>query len=304
VPGENRQRIVTARKETISLIKREARETPAIDKGREGYMKSVIGTKKSKFILLGMGTAVFCIMLFFVACKKKEIAAPQPPIVEVTDVIQRDVPVKHEWIGTTDGLVNAVIRPVVSGYLVKQYYREGDFVRKGQILFQIDPRPFEAALNQAEGTLAQLTAQHANAKATLARVMPLAEENAVSQKDLDDAIGAERSAWAAVTAARALVENARLNLAFTRITSLIDGIAGLAKQQVGDLVGPNQTAELTTVSTIDPIKVYYSENEQAYTAFMRAYTSGEAGFRVPKSLKLRCFFLTELLIPTKENSMP
>jgi membrane fusion protein, multidrug efflux system len=239
-------------------------------------MESAPEEKSKALIRLLIACTVCGSIILFVACKKKETAAPPPPAVEVVEVLQRDVPVKQEWIGTTDGLVNAVIRPLVTGYLVKQYYKEGDYVRKGQVLFEIDPRPFEAALRQAGGTLAQLTAQHKNAQATLARVKPLAAENAVSQKDLDDATGAERSAWAAVTAAQAAVENAELNLGFTKITSLIDGVAGLAKQQVGDLVGPGQQGELTTVSALDPIKVYYSENEQAYTEFMKNFASREA----------------------------
>ena len=184
-------------------------------------------------------------------------------------VIQRDIPVIHEWVGSTDGLVNATIRAQVTGYLIKQDYTEGDIVKKGQVLFEIDPRPFQAALDQAKGTLAQLEAQYENAKAKLERVKPLAAENALSKKDLDDATGAERSARAQVAAARAAVEKARLDLGFTKIISPIDGMAGLAKAQVGDLVGPALGGELTTVSTIHPIKVYYAINEQAYIDFMR-----------------------------------
>lgn len=251
-------------------------------------MKYRAGKKEKAFVLFGIG-AVICTFMLLTACEKKETARLELPVVDVVQVIQKDVPVKHEWIGTTDGMVNAVIRPLITGYLIKQYYREGDFVRKGQVLFEIDPRPFEAVLGQAEGTLAQLTAQHANAQAILTRVKPLALENALSQKDLDDAISAERSSRAAVTAARAAVENARLNLEFTKVSSLIDGVAGLAKQQVGDLVGPNLTSELTTVSTINPIKVYYSENEQAYTAFMKAFTTKEEGMESAKRLKIDMF---------------
>lgn len=254
-------------------------------------MKATGRIKKNVFLSLAISVVVLIAVMLLFGCKKKESAAPPPPAVEVVEVIQRDVPVKYEWIGTTDGLVNAVIRPQVTGYLVKQYYKEGDFVKKGQVLFEVDPRPFQAALRQAQGALAQARAQHANAKATLERVKPLAQENAVSQKDLDDATGAERSSFAAVTAARAAVENARLNLGFTKVTSLIDGIAGLARQQVGDLVGPNLSGELTTVSTIDPVKVYFSENEQAYTAFMKNFSSREEGFRSAEKLKI------ELLLP-------
>ena len=158
--------------------------------------------------------------------------------------------------GALDGYVNAVIRPQVTGYLIRQNYREGELVRKGQILFEIDPRTFQASLDQAMAQLSQQKARHETTKANLARIRPLAEKNAVSQKDLDDAIGAELSARSSVEAAQAAVENAQLNLGFTKITSPVDGIAGIAKAQLGDLVGPNMQTELTAVSTVNPIKVY------------------------------------------------
>src|SRR5512139_2983677 len=186
--------------------------------------------------------------------KDKKAAAPPPPAVEVADVVRKDVPVHTDWVGTTDGLVNATIMAQVTGYLVKQDYREGEYVRKGQVLFEIDPRTFQAAvdtakgaLEQARGQLAQAEARWTTAKANLARVRPLAEKNAVSQKDLDDATGTELSTRASVDAAKASVvsaqaalESARLNLEFTRVTSPVDGIAGIAKAQVGNLVGPGQ----------------------------------------------------------------
>jgi membrane fusion protein (multidrug efflux system) len=223
------------------------------------------------------------------ACKKSKPAAPPPPVVEVADVIQKDVPVIHEWVGTTDGLVNATIRAQVAGYLIRQDYREGDQVKKGQVLFEIDPRPFQAALDQAQGTLAQMEAQYANAKANLDRIRPLAEENAVSKKDLDDAIGAEQSALAAATASKAAVEKARLDLGFTKVTSLIGGVAGLSKAQVGDLVGPAQTTELTTVSTIDPIKVYYTINEQTYINFIKPFASGPEALKEARKLVIELY---------------
>jgi membrane fusion protein (multidrug efflux system) len=174
------------------------------------------------------------------------------------------MPVVVEWVAAIDGSVNAVIRPQVSGYLIKQLYKEGDLVRKGQVLFQIDPRLFQAALDQAQAQLAQQNARWTTAKANLARIKPLAAQNAVSQKDLDDATGQEQDAHAAVLSARAAVDRARLDLGFTRVTSLIDGVAGIAKAQIGDLVSPNQPNELTTVSTLDPIKVYVPVSEQQY----------------------------------------
>ena len=197
-------------------------------------------------------------------CAKEKPAPPPPPAVEVVDVTQRDVPVYMEWVASMDGSVNAVIRPQVTGYLISQNYKEGDVVRKGQLLFRIDPRIFQATLEQEEGQLAQQEARWVTAKANLRRVKPLAAQNAVSQKDLDDATGLEQSAHASVIAARAAVDKARLDLQFTRVTSLIDGVAGIAKAQIGDLVGPGQIGELTTVSTVNPIKVYVPVSEQQY----------------------------------------
>lgn len=197
-------------------------------------------------------------------CGKPKPAPPPPPAVEVVTVMQQDVPVYMEWVASMDGSVNATIRPQVTGYLISQNYREGDVVKKGQLLFQIDPRVFQAALDQAKGQLAQQEARWTTAKANLRRVKPLAAQNAVSQKDLDDATGTEQSTHAAVIAARAEVEKARLDMGFTRVTSLIDGVAGIAKAQIGDLVGPGQIGELTTVSNVDPIKVYVPISEQQY----------------------------------------
>jgi len=197
-------------------------------------------------------------------CKKKAQVAAGPPDVEVAEVAKQDVKVVREWVGSMDGSVNAVIRAQVQGYLVKQNYTEGQFVKQGQILFEIDPRTFQAALNQAKADLAQKKARWDTTKANLARIRPLAEQNAVSLKDLDDAVGAEQSAHAAFDSAQAAVEKAQLDLGFTRITSPINGIAGIAKAQIGNLVGPGQVEELTTVSTVDPIKVLVPISEQEF----------------------------------------
>lgn len=243
---------------------------------------------------------IFCsVSIFLAGCKKEEKPSPLPPVVEVMAVIQKDVPIQHEWVGTTDGMVNATIRAQVTGYLIRQNYKEGDMVKKGQVLFEIDPRPFQAALDQAKGALARQEAQYENARANLARVRPLAEQNALSKKDLDDSVGAEQSALAGVTAARAAVEKARLDLGFTKITSLIDGMAGLAKAQVGDLIGPAQAGELTTVSTINPIKVYYTINEQAYIDFMKQFSSEADGLEHARKLKLELILADGSLYPYK-----
>ncbi|WP_310599394.1 efflux RND transporter periplasmic adaptor subunit [Desulfobulbus sp.] len=186
------------------------------------------------------------------------------PTVETITVSQRDVPVKKDWVGVLDGMVNATIRPQVTGYLIRQSYKEGEEVRKGQVLFEIDPRPFQASLDKAKAQLFQQIARHETAKANLARIRPLAAKNAVSQKDLDDSVGTELSTRSAVEAAEAAVEEAKLNLSFTKISSPVDGVAGLAKTQLGDLVSPGMQEELTAVSTLDPIKVYINISEQEY----------------------------------------
>jgi len=207
---------------------------------------------------------IFLFIMLQSACTNPPQEKPKPPIVKVANVIQRDVPINYEWIGTTDGLVNATIRAQVQGYLISQDYKEGTPVKKGQILFEIDPRPFQAALEQAKGQLAQQQARWTTAKANLSRIKPLAEQNAVSKKDRDDAIGMELAAHASVIAAKAVVDKAKLDLGFTKIRSPINGVAGIAKAQIGNLVGPGVTEELTTVSTVNPIKVYVSISEQEY----------------------------------------
>jgi membrane fusion protein (multidrug efflux system) len=215
-------------------------------------------------------------MLLVTACDKAAPPPPAPPVVDVMSVIQRDVPIYSEWVGSLDGDVNATIRPQVTGYLVKQNYREGDAVKKGQTLFEIDPRTFQAAVEQAAAARSRQKALHDTAVANLARIKPLAEKNAVSQKDLDDATGQELSARAALDQATAALDTAKLNLDFTRITSPINGIAGIAKAQIGDLLSPSATAELTTVSTVDPIKVYVNISEREYLKFSGRYTQGKA----------------------------
>ncbi len=202
--------------------------------------------------------------------KKQTPVAAQPPEVEVVQVLQQDVPIFAEWIGTTDGLVNAKIRAQVSGYLLKQTYQEGKTVKKGELLFEIDPRPFKAALDQATAQLAMAKARLGKTELDVKRYTPLAREKAISQQELDDAVQANLAAKGGVQSAEAAVEQARLNLDFTRIVSPIAGIAGTAIVQLGDLVGPSATSELTTVSTVNPIKVYFPISEQEYMDFVQS----------------------------------
>jgi membrane fusion protein (multidrug efflux system) len=224
--------------------------------------------RKIEPAVLSLGAAALC----FTGCSGKPKAAAPPPLVEVVTVTQGDVPIYHEWIGVLDGLVNAQIRAQVTGYLQIQNYREGDPIRKGDMLFEIDPRPFQALLDQAKGQLAQAEARYGKTQLDVKRYAPLVKDRAISQEEYDDAVQADLEAKAAVVAAEAQVEQAQLNLGFTRIASPIDGIASIARAQIGDLVGP-ATGNLTTVSTINPIKVYYQVTEQAYINFTRLFTT-------------------------------
>ncbi len=177
-------------------------------------------------------------------------------------VEQRDVPVFSEWVATLDGYVNAQIRPQVSGYIIKQNYVEGSVVGKGQVLFEIDPRPFSAALDRAKGDLAQSQAQLGKSMLDVDRDTPLAEAKAIAQSQLDNEVQAKLGAQAAVESAKAAVEQAGLNLEWTKVTSLVDGIAGIAQVQIGNLVGPNSV--LTSVSQVEPIKAYFPISEREY----------------------------------------
>jgi membrane fusion protein (multidrug efflux system) len=237
--------------------------------------------------------------------------APPPPEVLVTAVEQKDVPIYGDWVATLDGYVNANIQPQVSGYLVKQTYREGSFVRRGAVLFEIDPRPFQAALDHARGQLAQARGQLAQAQAQLAlaiinvkRDTPLAAARAIAESQLDNDIQAQAQDEAQVKAAQAniqtneaAVEEAELNLGFTHVRSLIDGIAGIATTQIGNLVGP--TTVLTAVSQVDPIKVYFSISEQEYLALAgRMRTSaGPDLLRVSSAVPLQLTLANETIYP-------
>ena len=214
---------------------------------------------------------------------KKEAAVSGPTDVEVAAVAKQDVKVEREWVGSMDGSVNAVIRAQVQGYLTKQVYTEGQLVKQGQVLFQIDPRTFQAAVDQARADVAQKKARWDQTQANLARIKPLAEQNAVSKKDLDDAVGNESSAHSAYDSAKAALDKAQLDLGFTRITSPINGIAGMAKAQIGNLVGPGTVEELTTVSTVDPIKVWVPISEQE---FLHAQSSRPAAGQPKRKVEL------------------
>jgi membrane fusion protein (multidrug efflux system) len=261
---------------------------------------------------------ILCFTLWALSgCGKSGAAAPGPSMgplpVSVVQVREADVPITGDWVATLDGYVNAQIQPQVSGYLVRQDYREGSFVSKGQVLFEIDPRPFQATVDQAEGQLNQAQAQVVQAEGqvkqtqaqlelaeiNVKRDTPLAQARAIAQSQLDtekqqaeqarasvgSAQAAVNAARANVTAAQAAVSTAKLNLGFTEVRSLIGGVAGQAATQVGNLVGPQSV--LTSVSQLDPIKVYFSISDNEYLALTaRARQAGGDLLRASSSLPL------------------
>jgi len=227
----------------------------------EGIGGLPCGPASGLVLALVLATAVLAM-----GCGKTNAAPAIPvPEVEVASVVQKDVPIVSEWVATLDGYVNAQIQPQVTGYIIRQTYKEGSFVRKGQILFHIDPRPFQAVLDQANAQVAQAQAQLAKTAMDVDRDTPLAKERAIAQSQLDNDIQANRAAKAAVKAAEAQVEQAQLNLEFTEVKSLVDGVAGIAQVQIGNLVNP--TTVLTSVSQMNPIKAYFSLSEQEYIHF-------------------------------------
>ena len=292
--------------------------------------------------LTSVAIGLAAILLGGCAQNSQAARAPEQLVVEVAPVEQRDVPIYNEWIGTLDGYVNADIKAQVSGYLLKQDYTEGAPVTKGQLLFEIDPRPFQAVVDQALGQLSQANGQLAQAKAQLTqadaqvavaeanqgrtqldldRYIPLAQQQAITQQDLDNArqnnLAAKaqvqaakaqvetaraqiQAATAGVEAAQAAVETATLSLGFTRLVSPIDGIAGMAQQQVGALVSPSSGA-VTTVSTLDPIKVYFTASEQDYLAFHRIYTTQSTVDAERKLLRLELILADGSLYPHMGN---
>jgi RND family efflux transporter MFP subunit len=262
---------------------------------------SFLKFKHVAWALIGVIVIVFLVAVAHSGAKPRAQVLPSP-VVEVAPVEQRDVPVYGEWIGTLAGLVTADVKAQVTGYLIRRDYQEGSYVKKGQLLFEIDPRPFKAALDQAKGQLAQAQAQLAQDQAQLAtaqanqvesqlnvdKYAPLAKANAVSQQDLDDAVqtnlankaqvqgakAAIAAAKAQIQASQATVETAAINFGFTRITSPINGIVGIAQAQVGDLVSP-AGGNLTTVATLNPIRDYFTVSEQEYLALQKRFASSD-----------------------------
>src|SRR6201982_3969289 len=252
---------------------------------------------------IGGALCLLVIGLVIGAVRPKHTSASQPgaaPVVEVVQVEQKDVQIYGEWIGTLDGLVDADVRAQVTGYLLRQAYQEGAIVKKGQLLFEIDPRPFQASLDQAEGQLAQAKATLVNTEAVQRRTQldvdrytPLAKEQAASQQDLDNAVQNNLAALATIETAKAqiktyeaAVETARINLEFTRLVAPIDGIAGQAQLQVGALVTPN-SGVVTSVSTLDPIKAYFTVSEPQYLEWRKRFPTESSRWEADKKLRLQ-----------------
>ena len=214
------------------------------------------------------------LLLLVVVCNGcssgKQKPAPPPPGVTVTAVLQQDVPVYQEWVGTMAGNIDAEIRPKVEGFLLDKLYSEGSFVRKGQPMFQLDQRQSRAAVQQAEGQLEEANAALAQAQIDVNRYTPLVQQKAVSQAELDKATSRQRAGTAQVAAAQAVLDNAKLNLTWATVVSPISGIAGIAKVGVGDLMTP--TTVMATVSAVNPVYIDFSIAEQDYLRFARDKT--------------------------------
>jgi RND family efflux transporter MFP subunit len=239
-----------------------------------------VSRKPTNLLLLG------CLLLILSGCNGTKAAAPPPAVtVEVAAVVQQDTPIYSEFVATLDGYVNAQIRPRVSGYIIKQNYTEGSVVKKGQVLFEIDPRPFKAALDQAKAQLAQAEAALGKAALDVQRDTPLAQAKAIAQSQLDTEIQAKLGAQAQVMAAKANVEQAALNMEWTKVTSLVTGIAGVAKVQLGNLVEPSSI--LTAVSQVDPIKAWFTVSEQVFTDFHRRYPTEKSVAEQRKRMPLQ-----------------
>ena len=211
-------------------------------------------------------TGVLIVLLlsqFLIGCTtKQEKPAMKPPVVKVTEVVQRDVPIYQEWVAQLNGPTNAQISPRVQGYLLKQDYRDGFFVKKGQLLYEIDPHLYQAALAQAKAQVAVAVANLSNADTNVARDRPLAAQNAIPQKQLDTDVATQAANQAQLDAAKAELTQAELNLSWTKVYSPIDGIAGISTSQVGNLVGT--TTNMTTISQVNPIWAYFNISESDY----------------------------------------
>jgi RND family efflux transporter MFP subunit len=254
--------------------------------------------KVSQRLSILLVLAALSVSIMLAACQSDKAASqPPPPEVNVVGVVQQDVPIYEEWVATLDGYENAQIQPQVTGYLISQNYIEGSPVRKGQVLFEIDPRPFQAVLDQSKAQLAQAQAQFGKTKLDVDRDTPLAKERAIAQSQLDNDIQANLAADAAVKSAAAQVEQAQLNLDFTHVTSLLDGIAGIVQVQIGNLVTPTST--LTSVSRVNPIKAYFPIAEQTYMRFAKQINASSQRNAPPDAPPLQLILADGTVYPEK-----
>jgi len=240
--------------------------------------------------VLYAGAVLLAMAIFLTGCEKPAAPPPPPPTpVSVLRIQPSDVPVGSEWVGTLDGNVNAQIQPQVSGYLIQQNYKEGSSVAQGQVLFEIDPRPFQAVVDQAAAQLEQAKAAYGLTQTNVNRDTPLAAAHAVAQSQLDTEKAQMAQAEAAIKAAQANLNTAQLNLGFTHVRSLISGVAGQATTQVGNLVSPQSV--LTSISQLSPIRVYFSLSDKEYLALVGRLKHGgdnllKSADAVPLTLKL------------------
>jgi len=259
-----------------------------------------VGRKKSSSLYIKHfhpAVLLSTLVIFLAACEKKEAAAPpSPPDVKVVDVVQQDVPIYSEWVAQLNGDTNAQIMPKIQGYVLKQNYKDGFPVQTGQLLFEIDPRPFEASLDEAKAQMALAAANLARAQTDRARDEPLAAQNAIPLKQLDNDISAEAAGKAQVKAAEAMIEQAKLNLDWTKVYAPISGIAGVATAQVGDLVGP--TSKMTTISNVNPIRAYFSISENAYLESSQRIAAVLRGATTDDGLKVEYIQSNEVAYPS------
>jgi membrane fusion protein (multidrug efflux system) len=245
-------------------------------------------------------TSLISLILLTACSRKPAQVTPNPPEVLVTTVQPRDVPRVLERVATLDGFINANINAQVQGYIISRDYREGSIVKKGDPLFQIDPRPFEAAVAQAKGTLAKDQANQVKADADEKRAIDLFNKKVTSDQERDTAVAAAGSARANVQADEAAVKQAELNLGYTKIVAPIDGVAGFANSQVGDLVGPS-TGPLATVSQVDPIKAVVTAGEGPFTDFISRHPDADERQRYVKSLEFDLLLSSGNVFPHKGN---
>jgi membrane fusion protein (multidrug efflux system) len=290
-------------KKSTPILTRENRNEPRCASGAERRASFEMQMRGEK-LRIPKCVRLLSILLACLAlaggCKRKEQTAAKPPEVEVVSVTQRDVPIFREWVGTTEGNDNASISAEVSGYLMSRDYVEGSVVTNGQLMFQIDPRPFQATLDHAKSDLDQARATQEKWALKVKRYTPLAAKQAISKQELDDAVQNEKAAQAQIEAAKAAVQSAEVNLGFTTIRSPINGVAGLysPRAQVGNLVDP-ASGPLSTVTAIDPMRVYASVSQRVVTEIMEKRLAAGKKVDPDQTVPLELILATGSVYPQK-----